>query len=208
MPAVEELIKNAEKFQKELGLKKFYSSPYNSPEAQHARLKDARVEYLDRRARATRQIAYAALLFCLALFIYSTAPLALPSFVGWSVAAAIAGFFGYGVYLFRKDPPDDHYKCPHCDAPSLLHDPWVCGHCKTTHRPTLTSRKPPTWVEACSKCKNVPHSLFCCHCHMPSVFHQLNFFGCPTEGAYLEGHPPQPVKPNDDMEKRLEAILK
>ena len=166
------------------------------------------VQYLDRRGRATRLVVFAALLFCLALFIYFTAPFGLPSQVGWVAAAAIAGFLGYGVYLFSKDPPDDQYKCPHCDAPILLHDPWVCGHCKTTHRPTLTRRKPPTWVEACLKCKNVAHSLFCFQCHMPSVFNQLKFFASPTEGAYLDGYPPQPVKPNDDMVQRLEAILK
>ena len=40
---VEDMIKNAEKFQKELGEGEFSGSPWNSPQAQHTRLADARV---------------------------------------------------------------------------------------------------------------------------------------------------------------------
>ncbi len=207
---VEDMLKNFEKFQKELGHGKFSGSPWNSPEAQHNRLFDSRTKYFARRGKALKGLAVAVFWSAVAIFIFIVfnGPPRVYVLVQNVAGATVLGFLGYCVYVLRKTPPEGEYKCPHCDAPTLLHDPWVCGHCQTTHRPTRTSRKPPTWVESCSKCKNVAHSLICYHCHMPSVFHQLNFFRCPTEGAYLVGYSPQSAPPQDDIVKRLEGILK
>jgi hypothetical protein len=178
------------------------TSPYNSPLAQQKRLREERETYF--RKRGTLRDT-AGTIFTETLVVWVAALIA----TSFSSTAALV-IFGGGVLLIiymvgnffhvSSSFPEGRFKCPHCEARTSIYRPWVCGYCETSHQPQQQFPTPSTWVEPCSKCNLLPHSLACPACGKLIVFDEVRLALSPKEFAWIVGRRPskEPVLPSFD----------
>ena len=198
-----------------------FTSPYNSPTAQHTRLKSARNTYRDthqtyvkdcaREWRSAKISLWALLLIVFPGYVplvMSGNPLERMMGTGVMLIALCIPIYPYVRYLraYANLPTDDdaRFKCPYCEAVTYLYAEWVCGHCKTAHHPSRLDEKIPAWVETCSNCGITPHALSCYKCSNHIVFDDAGYRMSPTELAYRKGYQikipePKPKPTIDDI---------